>query len=127
MMRDLSCARRSLRAVIALPPAARPLQRLRVLDLSLLAEAEHFRAAAELRAASVRPEGFDLLAIPMNEIPARIAELDPARPLAVLCHHGARSMQVASFLKHHGFEHVANVAGGIDAWSVEVDASVPRY
>lgn len=85
------------------------------------------REPAELRAASVRPEGFDLLAIPMNEIPARIAELDPARPLAVLCHHGARSQRVAMFLAHNGFDGVVNIAGGIDAWSAERDPGVPRY
>jgi rhodanese-related sulfurtransferase len=45
----------------------------------------------------------------------------------VLCHHGGRSMQVAMFLAQHGFERVANVAGGIDAWSRDVDPSVPRY
>ena len=85
------------------------------------------REPVELRTASVRPEGFELLAIPMNEIPARLAELDPGRPVAVLCHHGARSQRVAMYLAQNGFDTVANVAGGIDAWSLERDASVPRY
>jgi rhodanese-related sulfurtransferase len=81
----------------------------------------------ELQAASVKPDGFELVAIPMNEIPARLGELDPARPLACLCHHGTRSQHVAYFLAQHGFEAVANVAGGIDAWSRERDPAVPRY
>lgn len=81
----------------------------------------------ELQTASVRAEGFDLLAIPMGELPGRLAELDPARPLACLCHHGARSLRVAAFLEHHGFETLANITGGIDAWSCEKDTSVPRY
>ena len=85
------------------------------------------REAPELRAASVAPQGFELLAIPMNEIPGRLADLDPARPVACLCHHGSRSMRVAMFLAHNGFGHVANVAGGIDAWSLERDPAVPRY
>lgn len=85
------------------------------------------REPAELRAASVRPEGFELVAIPMNEIPARLAELDPARPIACLCHHGARSQRVAMFLAQHGFKQLANIAGGIDAWSDELDPAVPRY
>jgi rhodanese-related sulfurtransferase len=85
------------------------------------------REVAELRAASVRPQGFDLVTIPMNEVPARLAELDPGKPVACLCHHGARSMRVAMFLAHNGFGTVANVAGGIDAWSQERDPSVPRY
>jgi rhodanese-related sulfurtransferase len=85
------------------------------------------REAPELRAASIRPEGFELVTIPMNEVPGRLAELDPARPVACLCHHGARSQRVAMFLAQHGFDQVANVAGGIDAWSLERDPSVPRY
>ncbi len=82
---------------------------------------------SELRAASVRPEGFELLAIPMNQIPQRLSELDAKRPVACLCHHGNRSQRVAMFLAANGFTHVANIAGGIDAWTLEVDSSVPRY
>ncbi|TFZ00160.1 rhodanese-like domain-containing protein [Ramlibacter humi] len=85
------------------------------------------REAPELRAASVAPQGFELVCIPMNEVPARLSELDPSRPVACLCHHGARSMRVAMFLAHNGWERVANIAGGIDAWSLERDPSVPRY
>ena len=81
----------------------------------------------ELQTASVRADGFELVAIPMGELPARLAELDHARPIASLCHHGARSLRVASFLQHHGFEHLANITGGIDAWSHESDPAVPRY
>jgi rhodanese-related sulfurtransferase len=81
----------------------------------------------ELQTASVKADGFDVLAIPMNEIPARIAQLDPGRPVACLCHHGARSQRVAMFLAQNGFTRVANIAGGIDAWSAERDEGVPRY
>jgi rhodanese-related sulfurtransferase len=65
--------------------------------------------------------------IPMQQIPARIEELESDAPTVVLCHHGGRSMQVAVFLAHHGFTELYNLAGGIDAWSREVDASVARY
>jgi rhodanese-related sulfurtransferase len=85
------------------------------------------REPAELLAASVTASGFALLAIPMGSIPARIAELDPRRPIACLCHHGARSMQVAHYLAANGFEHIANITGGIDAWAVELDPRVARY
>jgi rhodanese-related sulfurtransferase len=85
------------------------------------------REPLELRAASVTADGFTLLTIPMGSIPSRLAELDPAQPVACLCHHGARSMQVANYLAANGFEHVANIAGGIDAWSVELDPGVARY
>ncbi|MET0311593.1 MAG: rhodanese-like domain-containing protein [Burkholderiaceae bacterium] len=81
----------------------------------------------ELQTAAVNPQGFELLAIPMGEIPSRLAELDPTRPVACLCHHGARSLRVAGFLAQNGFTEVANVAGGIDAWSAELDTAVPRY
>ncbi len=81
----------------------------------------------ELQTASVKPEGFELVTIPMREVPARIAELPQDRPIACLCHHGMRSLQVANFLAQQGFAEVVNLQGGIDAWSHELDASVPRY
>ena len=81
----------------------------------------------ELAVASVAPRGFSLLAIPMNQIPARLAELDPDQPVACLCHHGTRSQRVAQFLAQQGFSRLANVAGGIEAWSRELDPGVPRY
>ena len=85
------------------------------------------REAVELRAASVKPDGFELVAVPMGTVPARLAELDPGRPIACLCHHGIRSQRVAAFLAGNGFAHVANIAGGIDAWSREHDPSVASY
>lgn len=85
------------------------------------------REPSELRVASVTADGFTLRTIPMGVIPPRLNELNPAQPVACLCHHGARSMQVASFLKAQGFEHVANIAGGIHAWSAELDANIPVY
>ena len=81
----------------------------------------------ELQTASVRADGFELVAIPMGELPTRLDELNPARPIACLCHQGARSLRVAAFLQHNGYEHLANITGGIDAWSHENDPAVPRY
>lgn len=85
------------------------------------------REPAELQIASIQPGDFTLLTIPMNSIPARLSELDPQQPIACLCHHGGRSMQVASFLHARGFGQVANIAGGIHAWADEVDPGIPRY
>lgn len=85
------------------------------------------REPAELRMASVTADGFELVSIPMGLIPARLNELDPDQPIACLCHHGVRSMQVAAFLDSKGFAFVANIAGGINAWSAELDPSIPRY
>ena len=85
----------------------------------------------ELQTASVKENGFTLLHIPMREIPARLAELQDAygsgRPIACLCHHGMRSLQVANYLMQSGFTEVVNLQGGIDAWSQQVDPSVPLY
>jgi len=85
------------------------------------------REPSELRSARIQADGFELITIPMGVIPPRLSELDPEQPIACLCHHGARSMQVAAFLKARGFKHLANITGGIDAWSAEVDPSIPRY
>ena len=84
------------------------------------------REGWECQTASVTPEALDLVHMPMQTIPARLDKLDRSRPIACLCHHGGRSMQVAAFLAHHGFQ-VANVAGGIHAWSVQLDPSIPVY
>jgi rhodanese-related sulfurtransferase len=81
----------------------------------------------EVQTASVQPREFDLLHVPMNQLPARLGELPADRTIACLCHHGARSQQVALFLAHHGYTDVVNIAGGIAAWSRERDPSVPVY
>jgi len=65
--------------------------------------------------------------IPMAEVPDRLDELPRTGRLIVYCHHGGRSMMVASYLEGEGFEDVGNLSGGIDAWSVKVDPKVPRY
>lgn len=69
------------------------------------------------------------LLIPMGEIRERIDELTPHQNqrIVVHCHHGGRSMQVTQALRSHGFENAQNMAGGIDAWSLEIDDTVPRY
>jgi rhodanese-related sulfurtransferase len=65
--------------------------------------------------------------IPMNDIPARIAELDREAEWVVVCHHGMRSAQVAMYLARMGFARVSNLTGGIDAWSLTVDPATARY
>ena len=81
----------------------------------------------ELQTASVKSDGFELLAMPMRSVPARYPELDRHQPIACLCHHGARSAQVVHFLMNQGFDQVVNIHGGINAWSNERDTTVPRY
>jgi len=67
------------------------------------------------------------LHIPMAQTPARTDELPGDRPIIVYCHHGVRSDRVAAYLRDRGFADVYNLTGGIDAWSLHVDRSVPRY
>ncbi len=85
------------------------------------------RETWELQTARFDLPGARSLHIPMGTLPARLHELDRLQPILVLCHHGARSQQCVTFLQRQGFEAAYNVAGGIDAWSREVDGSVPRY
>lgn len=68
-----------------------------------------------------------IINIPMAEVAMKLGELEAGRPVAVLCHSGGRSARVAAFLAQQGFERVANVRGGIEAWSCEADPSIPRY
>jgi rhodanese-related sulfurtransferase len=67
--------------------------------------------------------------IPMGETPERLEELRPHERARVVvqCHHGGRSMQVTQYLRAQGFTAVQNMAGGIDAWSVEIDQEIARY
>ena len=67
------------------------------------------------------------LEIPMQSVPSRMGELDRNAEIFVLCHHGMRSAHVADYLAEQGFTRVGNVTGGIDAWALMVDPSVPRY
>ena len=64
---------------------------------------------------------------PMSLIAETFIELNPDHKLAVYCHHGMRSMQVANFLLSKGFKSIVNLQGGIDAWSREIDTSLERY
>ena len=65
--------------------------------------------------------------IPMDQIPARLGELDAARDTIVMCYSGGRSMQVAQFLAARGFASVSNLVGGILAWTRDVDPTLDTY
>lgn len=84
------------------------------------------REGWEVQTASARPAELDFVHMPMQTVPARLTELERDRPIACLCHHGGRSMQVAHFLASQGYD-VVNVAGGIHAWSAQVDPGIPVY
>lgn len=66
--------------------------------------------------------------IPMGEIPSRAnQELDPEEHIVVICHHGVRSMNVTAWLRQQGFDRAQSMRGGIDAWSRQIDNTVPTY
>ena len=70
-------------------------------------------------------EGSVLL--PLGELPVSLEKLDRGAEIVALCHKGMRSADAVGFLLQQGFTSVKNLVGGIDAWSVEIDSSVPRY
>jgi rhodanese-related sulfurtransferase len=71
----------------------------------------------------------EAMLLPMSQIAERVDEIAAwkAQPIVTHCHKGVRSMRVANWLAAQGFENVQSMAGGIEAWSLEVDPSVPRY
>lgn len=97
---------------------------------SALANAEPFffmdcREASEFATAHI--EGAQLF--PMSELQERIGELEQYKQQRVVvhCHHGGRSLRVANWLRAQGFDQAQSMAGGIDAWSLQIDTEVPRY
>jgi rhodanese-related sulfurtransferase len=79
------------------------------------------------------PEDFALCHLPGAELQSaeRIAEwsrtLDPNEEILIYCHHGIRSLHAVMYLTAHGFKHVMHLRGGLDAYSLRADPSVPRY
>ena len=72
-----------------------------------------------------RIEGSTL--VPMNAIPMQAQEFDRDSDTVVICHHGARSFQVALFLERNGFSKLYNLQGGVQAWADQVEPAMPRY
>ena len=74
-----------------------------------------------------RIEGAELMPLSRFAEVARQRFTDPAERIVIHCHHGMRSAQAAGFLRHFGMHRAWSMAGGIEAWSVEIDPAVPRY
>mgnify|MGYP002507320372 CR=1 FL=1 len=89
-------------------------------------ESDELRIAA-LAEETVATSGGTLRHIPMSQLASRVGELDPTQAVACLCHHGGRSQRVALYLAQQGFEKIANIEGGIDAWAREIDPKIVRY
>ena len=67
------------------------------------------------------------ISVPLSQLQARIDELPTEQDLILVCHHGSRSQNAAMFLARNGFARVYNLRGGVEAWSLEVEPSMPRY
>jgi monothiol glutaredoxin len=112
---------------IDLPLAPAPVKQMTVQELARKIEAGEvtlidIRGADERSRARI--EGARLL--DQNTV-AELEKLPKDTALAFLCHHGNSSMGAAEYFRKQGFTNVSNVAGGIHAWSMEIDSSVPAY
>jgi len=67
------------------------------------------------------------LHIPLRQLPEQLEQLDAEREIVLICHHGVRSQQACMFLEQYGYQHLFNLQGGIDAWSLRCDPTVKRY
>lgn len=67
------------------------------------------------------------LHIPLQSLPERAGEVPTDKPVVINCHHGGRSMRAVQFLRSQGHNHIANLQGGLDRWSLEIDSSIARY
>lgn len=74
-------------------------------------------------------DGPQVELVPLQQLMAQLPNLEELadRKVITLCHHGMRSFQAAAILRQAGFRDVYSMAGGIDAWSLAIDPSVPRY
>ncbi len=103
-------------------------------DLDVLALSARLAAGDAPVLLDVREQWeFDIAAlpdaklVPLGTLQQATPTLDRTADYVVYCHHGGRSAMAAQWLRAQGFTRVANLEGGIDAWSLEVDATVPRY
>jgi adenylyltransferase/sulfurtransferase len=65
--------------------------------------------------------------VPLAQLPARLGELPPRAEVVAICHHGVRSLAAAELLRGAGFAGARSLAGGIEAWAVEIDRGMARY
>ncbi len=118
---------------IAPVPQQRPAEKNGISQISVRELKKRIDAGEKLFILDVR-EPFEYkianiggMLIPQNEVPQRLGEIDRNREIIVHCKSGARSQRIAEFLKQSGYGRVANLAGGILAWSSEIDPKVSKY
>jgi rhodanese-related sulfurtransferase len=105
-----------------------PIRQLSAPDLKALLESGSAIELVDVRTEEERAvamiEGSRLLDQAYHDA---LMRRDRDTPIVFQCHHGIRSQNAAEYFRHHGFTNLYNLRGGIDAWSLLVDASVPRY
>jgi monothiol glutaredoxin len=105
-----------------------PIHQLSAPDLKAMLESGTALQLVDVRmqweSETARIDGFRLLDQAYHD---ELLQLDRDTPMVFQCHHGVRSQQAAGYFREHGFRNLYNLQGGIDAWSVLVDPSVPRY
>ena len=74
-----------------------------------------------------RIEKSGSLLLPLGSLPERLDQLDAAKDIVTVCHHGTRSLHALGILKNAGYTKVRSLRGGVDAWSIHVDPKMPRY
>lgn len=97
------------------------------------ADADTFVKAGKAKLVDVRTrEEFDAVNIPgsvllTQELMHELGGWPREQLIIFVCHHGIRSLDAASYFAGHGMENVRSLTGGIDAWSIEIDPTLPRY
>ena len=76
---------------------------------------------------TVRLEVPEVQLIPMKQVPGKLKEMETDAHIVVFCHSGARSGQVVQFMRSKGFTNCWNMAGGIDAWALQIQPGMFRY
>lgn len=141
LLMDLNTAQRARGAVIDwvdsiqgtglkidLPAAPPPVKALNVQALKQKLDEGETLHLYDVRSAEDRAKASLPQAVPLDQQALQaIAELDKDAPLVFICHHGNSSMGAAEHFRKQGYTNVSNVVGGIDAWSLQVDPSVPQY
>ena len=106
------------------PPSIRQLS---APELKALLESGAAIERVDVRTGGARGGGHDGFRLLDQAYHDALLLLDRDAPIVFQCHHGIRSQYAADYFRSHGFRNLYNLQGGIDAWSVLVDPSVPRY
>ena len=124
----------SIRRTFSCPRPSATMFAGKLWDISAKELAARIKAGEDLRVIDVREpheqeisrlEGAEM--IPLGQVASRLSELDSAEEIVLICKSGTRSARALEILISAGFKKVKNLKGGINAWAVMVDPSLPVY